>query len=241
MARIYDALERAAREKKPPIFEEPISTPVKGTIGKPIQEKLMSVYDRISADLGEQECRMVTFLGTSAGDGSSVVAREFGGLLGTGLGKRVVLLDANRGDSGHFAHFGLDQCAEHEDLIHGLEKIEDILRPTDSNSLFLGKISNNGMAISALVSTELFHDVTQELKERFDYILVDSPFETKSADALALASKSDAVVLVVQAEVTRWQVARKLCDELKARGGKLVGVVINRRRHHIPKFIYKRL
>jgi Mrp family chromosome partitioning ATPase len=48
----------------------------------------------------------------------------------------------------------------------------------------------------------------------------------------------DGVVLVVQAEKTRWQVAEQAKRILEESGARLLGAVINRRRYHIPQALY---
>ena len=62
-----------------------------------------------------------------------------------------------------------------------------------------------------------------------------------SADGLAVASKVDGVILVVEAEKTRWQTVRKVKDSISRVGGNILGVVLNKRRYYIPQSIYKHL
>ena len=49
------------------------------------------------------------------------------------------------------------------------------------------------------------------------------------------------MVLVLEAGKTRKQVAVRAKQELEEAGGKLLGVVLNRRKFYIPEWIYKRL
>ena len=72
-------------------------------------------------------------------------------------------------------------------------------------------------------------------------ILVDSPPATTSTDGLAISSKVDGVVLVVEAEKTRWPVAETVRDRIKSSGGNILGIVLNKRRYYIPEWIYKKL
>ena len=51
----------------------------------------------------------------------------------------------------------------------------------------------------------------------------------------------DGVVLVLEAEKTRWQVADKARESIENHGGKVLGVVLNKRRYYIPDFIYSRI
>jgi Mrp family chromosome partitioning ATPase len=81
----------------------------------------------------------------------------------------------------------------------------------------------------------------EPLKERFDLIIVDSPPVMLFPDGPAIVSKVDGVVLVVEAEKTKWQVALNVKDRITRSGGNIIGTVFNKRKFYIPDFIYKYL
>ncbi|MDH3602649.1 MAG: cobalamin biosynthesis protein CobQ, partial [Candidatus Tectomicrobia bacterium] len=68
-----------------------------------------------------------------------------------------------------------------------------------------------------------------------------SPPVTVSADGLAIVRKVDGVVLVVEAENTRWPVVQSVKDRIIKARGNLLGIVFNKRQYHIPPFLYNRL
>ena len=79
------------------------------------------------------------------------------------------------------------------------------------------------------------------MKAFADWIIFSCPPVNAYNDAAALAGMVDGVVLVIQAEKTRWEVAQSAKDRLEKAGANILGVVLNDRRHHIPEWIYKRL
>jgi len=79
------------------------------------------------------------------------------------------------------------------------------------------------------------------MKESFDLVLIDSPATDESADGLEFSTVVDASILVVEAEKTRWQVAQSASERLEARGGKILGVLLNDLPFHIPESVYARL
>jgi len=79
------------------------------------------------------------------------------------------------------------------------------------------------------------------LRDEFDFILFDAPPAMESATGLAISAMADGMVLVVEAEKTRWQVADSVRDAVEKQGGKVLGVVLNKRQYHVPEFVYKRL
>jgi Mrp family chromosome partitioning ATPase len=51
----------------------------------------------------------------------------------------------------------------------------------------------------------------------------------------------DGVVMVVQAEKTRWEVAQSARQRMEHDKVKILGVVLNKRQMHIPEWAYKML
>jgi Mrp family chromosome partitioning ATPase len=54
-----------------------------------------------------------------------------------------------------------------------------------------------------------------------------------------MARKADGVVLVVDAEQTRKQATKRTRDRIVEHGGKVLGVILNKRKYPIPAFLYK--
>ncbi len=81
----------------------------------------------------------------------------------------------------------------------------------------------------------------ERLSRGADLIILDTPPVLASPLCQALAPTADGVVLVVEAERTRAAIAREARDVLSAAGANLLGVVLNKRRHHVPRALYDRL
>ena len=75
----------------------------------------------------------------------------------------------------------------------------------------------------------------------FDYILLDSAPLPNFAEARVLCKRVDGVVLVIESGKIRRQVALRAKKELEDAGAHILGVVLNKRKYHIPEWLYKRL
>jgi len=58
---------------------------------------------------------------------------------------------------------------------------------------------------------------------------------------MQIADLMDGVILVVEAEKTRWEVASRAKEDLLQANSKILGVILNRRQFHIPEWLYKTL
>ena len=79
-----------------------------------------------------------------------------------------------------------------------------------------------------------------ELRQEFRYALMDSPPVNLYADAVPLVQAADGVILVVSANSTRRDAARKAKACFENAGANLLGVVLNNRTYPVPRAIYDR-
>jgi hypothetical protein len=78
------------------------------------------------------------------------------------------------------------------------------------------------------------------LRTSYDLVLIDSPSAERSYDGIILGPDVDTTLLVVEAEKTRSATAQDLREKVTEMGGQIGGVLLNKRRFHIPGFIYRR-
>jgi len=78
-----------------------------------------------------------------------------------------------------------------------------------------------------------------ELRDQFDYVLIDSPPSNQYADALALGAMTDGVILVLESESTHRDAARRATENLRAARVRMIGAILNKRSYPIPQFIYR--
>ncbi len=78
-----------------------------------------------------------------------------------------------------------------------------------------------------LLGSERFSDIIRALRERFDYVLIDAPPVQSVSDPAIIASQSDGVLLVLDAQNTRKRSVRRSVQTLEAVGGSVIGTVLN--------------
>jgi protein-tyrosine kinase len=137
--------------------------------------------------------------------------------LAISLEKKVLLIDADLRKPSIHALFGLPRTPGFSDLLNGSMDIEYFLKKPPIGNLYVmpsGSVINN--PAEALNNLKV-KKITDELKLKFDFIILDSPPVVNVTDALILAPLCDAVILVVKAEKT----PKRLIEEAL---GLLIGV-----------------
>ena len=143
------------------------------------------------------------------------------------LGKKTVLVGFDLRKPKLFQDFNLDNERGISTWLIGQDSIEDITQKTPFDNLFLissGPVPPNPSELIALDKTK---DLFRLLKERFDYIIVDSSPIGVVSDTYHLASLSDACLLVVRPGKTLKDMFNNTLQELGASSARGLGLVIN--------------
>lgn len=244
MSKIYEALELAQKERKGlqvfpavPIHELPASGKLKKL---EVEDEMVHLYQSINSQIPDSPKKVIQFIGTHSGEGTSTIIRKFARVLTSYFDISVLLLDANH-QSCHTSFFGISPEKGLADVIKEHSHIKEVIHQVGKTSLYMGMISMNGDYITSIFDSPRVEGVFKELKREFDLILIDSPPATVSSDGLVISRKVNGIILIVESERTRWQVAHTVKERITKNGGNILGVILNKRRFYIPHCIYKRL
>lgn len=84
-------------------------------------------------------------------------------------------------------------------------------------------------------------ETIHNLEQKFDWIIWDLPPVDKDAHVREIARKVQGVMVVVHAGKTRWHSARHTLEHLRFVDANILGVVLNKKKAYIPKWIYRLL
>lgn len=85
---------------------------------------------------------------------------------------------------------------------------------------------------------EFRKELISRLRSQHQYVGVDCQSLAASEDVLSLAPLVDGVILVVEADRTKRTQIIKTSRRIEGAGGKVLGLVLNKRRYQIPRVIY---
>lgn len=240
MTRIYEALQEAAKERTD--VGQVVQFPRIDTTSHDNQlcYKMTALYRVICAQCPNETGNVVQFLGTHKGAGASRLLRTLAKVVSGFLHKSVLIIDADP-ESPQVTHFSVTPRVSWSDAMREKRPINETLHRIGRSSLYLTQAYNGSGPTNVFVDSPYTEKKLDLLRTTFDLILVDTAAAGESSDSIALPKKVDGVVMIVEAEKTRWQVARDVKEEIEKQGGRILGVVLNGRRHHIPERIYNRL
>lgn len=196
-------------------------------------------HSRMSAELlVDRDSWLVGVCACQPGAGASTVAQNMAVMLHERSGEPVVLVEANLRSpvlahrSGVTAASGFTEFALGDDCMSTIvtDGIQDgvSLMPASSETVPLPLLRNAAPRLSGL-------------REKFRHVLVDLPPVLHFPDAVLLGRALDGVVLVIEAEATRWDAAQQARRRLEAGGVKLLGAVLNKKARTLPDWLQRML
>ncbi len=243
MSRNFELLRQANRDQE--LFGSQEATPQK-TFSSPhrftaeVEKELSELLQRIVQSPEGQKRKTVLFSAVEPGAGTTWICAMLGRVLAASSFGPVCLVDANFHAPALHGYFGIRaEPGLREALIELERPIGDFIRTLDGTGLSVlpaGTIERR----LPLVGPASFAVRLQQLRARFELILIDAPAASSCADAFLFSEHVDGVALVLAANSSRREVARKVREGFeKGRKARVIGAVLNKRTYPIPEVVYR--
>jgi len=206
-----------------------------------IEETMISLYQSIESLLPPPKRWAIQFVGSREGEGTSTIVKEFARVSAVKLGKKVLIIDADRLKPTQSLLFKVPLEYPLQDVLSGAIPLEKALYPVAGSNLSVSLLARGSTSAPELFDHPGIGALWERLKEQFDLIVIDTPPLTILPDCLAISSKVDGTILVVEAEATRWPIVERVKQRIIKNNGNVLGVVLNKRQYYIPEWIYRRL
>lgn len=245
MTKVYEALKQAEmyrenmRTKTSPMAPKGRQRTKRAAVVR--EEAMVALYQAIGSALPDTPRKIIQFVSSRGGEGTSTMVKELADISARRMNKSVLIIDADTTRPTQHRFFGVSPEHCLEDAIRSGGPTEILAFQPDDAGLSVGLLSRKSTSVCELLDSRDTTCLFDSLRERFDLVLIDSSSVTTSPDCLSICARVDGVVLVVEAENTRWPIAAAARDKIIKSGGNLLGIVLNKRRFHIPRFIHKRL
>lgn len=164
----------------------------------------------------------------TAAEGKSSISFQLAASLAQ-TGKRVVLLDVDLRKSALESRLKLHGRVKGlSHYLTGMAELDELIYPTDMPELSVIVSGPHVPNAAELLGSNTFRELIPLLRERFDYVIVDTPPLGQVIDCAVIAPELDGVVLVIDTTHNSRRQERRLQQQLEKTGGKLLGVVLNR-------------
>jgi len=191
-------------------------------------------------DSSFQVPRLIVITSCYKGEGVSTIASNLAATLALGDEKHVLLVDANFRDPSAHQIFGVNLSPGLGEILWNDQDSKTVVQSTVIQNLFIlsaGEIEGD----STYFESQVFADLLHTLKNDYGFVVFDSPAMSGTSSVARLASLLDGVILVTETERVRWEAAQRVKEQLDKANSNILGVVLNKRKFHVPRWLYKTL
>jgi non-specific protein-tyrosine kinase len=187
--------------------------------------------------MDRQGKRPQTILLTSSvpSEGKSTISANLAITLSFAASK-TLLIDADLRRGQLYKQFGVSNEVGLAEHLQGELPIEKVIQPTQFENLHFIPCGKYPAQPGELLMTEAFRETMEELKQKYDFIIFDSPPVMATDDTSSFATRVDAVIFVVRAGYARLRQVRSSLENLHRRGVNVYGMIINFIDHREPGY-----
>ena len=249
MSKTYEAFMRAEKQYQKNLpesfhkFQKPVlaKSKIEGD-----QFSAHEPFDNLKANLISRydttKAKSIMFNGICHGSGCSTTALNFANSLTVDPKRKVLLVDFKLKLPLPHRVYHHAKAPDISGLIADGKHLMSQIEKIGSGNLYVISCGARSLAGPAgIFESSEFERFVRLIYDNFDYLIFDVPPVLLYSEFRILCSKMDGVVLILEAGNARRQVALRAKKEIEEAGGRILGVVINRRKYYIPQWIYKKL
>lgn len=173
----------------------------------------------------DKQVKTIVVTSSVMAEGKSTVSGNLACILSQD-GARVLVIDCDlRKPSIHY-NFFISNGEGLTDALVGDCDLKSVVKKVDE-SLYVITAGTVPPNPSEVLGSEAMQELLEELSINFDYIIMDTPPVLPVTDALLLAAKADATLVVVKARKTKEKMIKQTYDQLMKVRANVIGTVLN--------------
>ena len=144
-----------------------------------------------------------------------------------GLGKRILLIEADIRRRDHSVKIDRNNTVTLLDLMMGHKEFKDVNPFVEELGFDILTATRSDINAADLFASERFPKLLTELREYYDYIIIDSPPVLSVPDARLISTISDISIYIVKWNKTTHAQVDQGLDMITSMGVKTIGLVLN--------------
>jgi capsular exopolysaccharide synthesis family protein len=192
----------------------------------PISESYRALRTNIDYSSFDNQIQVIALTSAGPGEGKSTTASNLAVTYAQSE-KKVLLIDADLRKPTMHNTFFISNRHGLSNLIAGQYTPEEIIKETHVENLFLlpsGPIPPNP---SEMLASKRMEQTLNQLRDLYDFIIIDTPPTLAVTDSQIVASKCDGIILVIDYGKVKREMAMKAKANLEHVKARILGVVLN--------------
>ena len=198
-------------------------------------EQVRGLRNRLVAMNPDGEPKTLVVTSAVRGEGKTVSAMNLAMSFAELERQEVVLVDADLRRPCCERYLNLNQGPGLTDVLLGQESVEKLIRPAGYRDLMMLGAGTRVDNPAEVFSSSRLEQLLQRLKERFHYVVIDTPPVLPSTDAGVLSAAADGTLMVVRLEHSLKKQSRDAWQSLSDMGGNVLGTFVTEVRGQDPE------
>jgi polysaccharide biosynthesis transport protein len=175
---------------------------------------------------GGEEPRVLLVTSAASAEGKTVASLNLASTLGES-GARVLLIDADLRHPRCHTALGVSNERGFSNVLRGEHVVEDVVHALVMPRVYVMPAGPPPPNPADLLGSPRVGELFAGLRDRYDFVVLDTPPVLPVTDAAVLARLADGVVLIVKSGGTSRVLARRARDRLFQVGARFLGVLVN--------------
>lgn len=215
--------------------------PGRDAVPEEFLRELGILRNSIETALGGSQKRSIMFTSSSHGEGTTTLAMNYARMVSAHGHSRVLLVEVNARRPSLFWRLGLSDHEGVTDYFESDRRLSSVVQTVGLLGVDVIHIGQRDPAKIQLHLEKAFPELIQEALRDYDTVIVDAPPAVLSPETPPMTFSVDGVVLVVLCGRTKREIVQRSLGMIAQFQGKVLGIVLNRKKYYIPEFIYRRL
>jgi Mrp family chromosome partitioning ATPase len=195
----------------------------------------------LESKLDRKSGRVLMFTSAMHEEGVTTLALAYARLLALQGDQRIVLIELNARTPALASRLGLTAA---EGVTHYFTSRRPFASLVQRPAGEAFDVVHVGLPDATLIQINLereFPHLMEEALQSYDTVVIDAPPVVTCPETPPLAPFVDGVALVVHTGRTKRETVERSIKQIQQFQGRVLGVVLNRKRYYIPRFIYRHL
>jgi capsular exopolysaccharide synthesis family protein len=186
-------------------------------------------YRTLRTNLGfcGKNIKVVAITSCIPNEGKTTVSMKLAEVIAQ-TGKKVIVVDADMRKSVMISQFKMKAITGLSHYLCGQYSMEEVLCNTQFENMdviFSGPYPPNP---SELLASSDFETLIKQLKERYEYVIIDTPPLGAVIDSAIISKVCDGYILVIEANKISSKLLKEIVMQLKRTDCKILGTVLNK-------------
>ncbi len=182
---------------------------------------------RTNLEFSGKHIKVITVTSCVPGEGKTTVCMKLAEVIAE-TGKKVIVVDADLRKSVMIGRFKSKPVLGLSNYLCGNYSLDEVICETQVENmhvLFSGQLPPNP---SELLTSNEFGELVSQLREIYDYVIIDSPPLGAVIDTAIISKVCDGAIFVIEANKISAKIASKVIAQLRMSNCRILGCVLNK-------------